>query len=167
MLFFYIGLAFVMYTATLGIFEMSILISNQRFMNKTKFVNSQDIILQKNNDKVFLDLLNEIDEFNTSSNFYDLGLIEKENICLDISYSLTNNDGKYYSILTGPNYNILNSYNPGIKSFTPHPRFANSCSLVNDSHRVIINNNESNYDEYSYYSCIIDIDPICRFELVD
>ena len=53
MLFFYVGLGFAMYTAILGIFEMSLLISNQRFMNKTKLINSQDIILQRNNDKVF------------------------------------------------------------------------------------------------------------------
>ena len=67
MLFFYIGLAFVMYTATLGIFEMSILISNQRFMNKTKFVNSQDIILQKNIRK-FIKEFHHIMDLNSMGN---------------------------------------------------------------------------------------------------
>ena len=65
MLSFYLVLGFAMYTAILGIFEMSLSISNQRFINKSKLLNSDQIIIQKNNDKIFLNLLESIQEYNS------------------------------------------------------------------------------------------------------
>ncbi|PYE01077.1 hypothetical protein [Prochlorococcus marinus] len=167
MLFFYVGLGFAMYTATLGIFEMSLAISKQRFMSNTNILNPQDINTKKNNDKVFLSLIESLKDFNSSSDLDDLEINLQDDICLDISYSMLNENGKYSSILNSPDYTDISSYNPGIKSYSTHSKFINSCSLVNNFHRVIISYDNSNIDEYSYYSCIIDMDPICRFELVD
>ena len=166
MLAFYLALGFAMYTAILGIFELSLSISNQRFMNKAKLLNSQDITLQKNNDKVFLSLLKSIQEVNLDYDFGYEDITQQEDICLDINYSMNNEDGKYFSILNQSEYNIVYSYNPANYSYSSHPRLQNSCSLINDLHRIVINE-DSNTDEYTYYSCIINIDPICRFELVD
>ena len=167
MLSFYLVLGFAMYTAILGIFEMSLSISNQRFINKSKLLNSDQIIIQKNNDKIFLNLLESIQEYNLVYDFEDENIKKQNDICLDIHYSLNYEDGIYSSILSRSEYNTINSYNPGVNSYSTHSRFINSCSLVSDSHRVVIYDDDSNTDEYSYYSCILDMDPICRFELVD
>jgi len=156
MLFFYVGLGFAMITTVVAIFQTSTTISKTHYVNKSEVKDSDKILLQKQNDKKFLEMLNDIKGISLGSG---------EQICQNIKNGFTNELDTNYSILS--NYSVLNSYNTGIKSYSSHNRIKNGCNLINGSHRVVIVPSSTEVNSYNLYSCIVDIDPKCSFELYD
>ena len=156
MLFFYVGLGLAMMTTVISIFETSTTISKNQNTIKSKAIDSDKLILQRQNDKEFLQLLNDIKGISLGSG--DL-------ICQNIKNGFVDELDTNYSILS--KYSHLNSYKSGIPSYSSHIRFQNSCNLINNYHRVVIAPSLLQSNTYNLYSCIIDLDPKCPFEVVN
>ena len=86
-----------------------------------------------------------------------------EDICQNIKNGMVDELDSNYSVLS--NYSILNSYNTGLASYYSHPRLQNGCNLTYGSHRVVIAPSSSEINSYNLFSCIIEIEPKCNFEL--
>lgn len=156
MIFFYVGLGFAMLTTVLAIFETSTTINKNQYNVGSKAINSDKIILRRQNDKKFLQMLNDIKGTSLGSG---------QLICQNIKDGFTNELSPNYSILS--NYSILNNYNSGIPSYTTHSKLINGCDLINGDHRVVIVPSSIEINTYNLYSCIIKTDPKCPFELVN
>jgi len=55
----------------------------------------------------------------------------------------------------------------GTQSPSTHKIFSNNCALVNKSnkHRVVITNSSNNIYKYKMFSCHLDNEPFCSFEI--
>lgn len=153
MIFFYAGLGFAMLTSVVAVFETSTILNKKQFINKTISLDAEEILLQKQNDKIFLQMLNDIKGNN-------LG-IGKE-ICQNIKNAFTDSSDPLNYILV--NYISLNNYDLGIPSYSDHARLKNGCEFIKDSHRVIIVPTNNEPKSYKLYSCLINIEPKCSFE---
>ncbi len=156
MIFFYVGLGFAMFTTVVAIFETSTTISKHDYINKSKILDANKIIFQKQNDKKFLQMLNDIKGTSLGSG---------PNICQNIKSGFVDELDPNFSTLS--NYSVLNTYNSGIPSYTSHPRLKNGCNLINSFHRIVIVPSPIEANNYSLYSCIIDIEPKCSFEFLN
>ncbi len=156
MIFFYVGLGAAMITTVVAIFETSTTLNKNQYTERTKSIDEDKRIFQNQNDKKFLQLLDDI-------NGRSIGTGQL--ICENIKNGFTDELDPNYSILS--NYSILNNYKKGISSYTSHVRLKNGCDLVNGFHRVIIVPSSIKNNNYNLYSCIIDIEPKCSFELVN
>ena len=154
MIFYYAGIGFAMLTTVVAVFETSTTINKKQFINKTIAVDEEKIILQKQNDKVFLQMLNDIKG-------KSLGVGQE--ICQNIKNGFTDSSNPNSYILV--NYASLNNYDIGIPSYSDHVRLKNGCQFIKDSHRVIIVPYTDELNSYKLYSCLIDIEPKCDFEL--
>ena len=154
-MFFYVGLGFAMMTSIVSIFEVSTTIRKNHHLTDTSISRQEDKLLIKNqNDKIFLKMLGDLKGISLGSG---------EEICQNIKDGLTNVSNTNYSILS--NYSILNNYSYGVTSSSTHPRLNNGCSLIYDSHRIIIVPSSLENNHYNLYSCNIDIEPKCTFEI--
>ena len=156
MIFFYVGIGFAMMTTVVAIFETSTNINKNQYTIKYKSIDSDKLILKKQNDKKFLQILNDIKGISFGSG---------EIICQNLKNGFEDEDDSNYSILSS--YSILNTYNSGIPSYSSHSRLKNGCDLVNGFHRVVIVPSSIENNTYDLYSCIIDVEPKCPFELVN
>ena len=156
MIFFYLGLGFAMMTTVIAIFETSTIINKNQYTIRSETIDTEKINLRKQNDKKFLQLLNDI-----KGNSLGSGQL----ICQNIKNGFTNELNPNYSILS--NCSVLNSYNYGSPSSSSHSRLKNGCNFINGSHRVIIVPSSNEVNTFNLYSCIVEIDPICPFELVN
>ena len=156
MIFFYVGLGFAMMTTVVAIFETSTTINKNQYTIKTTTIDNNKLILQRQNDKKFLQMLNDLKGRPLGSG---------QLICQNIKNGFTNELNTNYSILT--NYSMLNSYDSGVPSYSSHIRLANGCDLINGVHRVVIVPSSIEINTYNLYSCIIDVEPKCPFELVN
>ena len=156
MIFFYVGIGFAMLTTVISIFETSTTINKNKYLIRGISRESDKIILRKQNDKKFLQMLNDMKGKSIGSG---------EEICQNIKKGFTDNLDSNHAILS--NYSMLNIYNPGIPSYTSHIRLKNGCELVNNFHRVIIVPSSLESNTYNLYSCIINIEPKCSFELTN
>ena len=156
MLFFYVGLGLAMMTTVVAIFETSTTISKNQYTIRSKSVDSDKLIVQKQNDKKFLELLNDLQGISLGSG---------DIICQNIKNGFTDELDTNYSILS--KYIQLNNYNSGIPSYSTHVRFKNGCNLINNFHRVVITPSLLESNTYNLYSCIIDVEPKCPFELAN
>tara|TARA_B100000579_G_scaffold358094_1_gene314334 strand:- start:367 stop:837 length:471 start_codon:yes stop_codon:yes gene_type:complete len=154
MIFFYVGIGLAMMTTVLGIFETSITLNKNNYTSKSKPVDENSLILQRQQDKKFLQMLNDIKGRSLGSG---------QLICQNLKNGFTDQLDPNYSILS--NYSILNNYNAGIPSYTSHVRLTNGCDLINGLHRVVIVPSSIESNTYNLYSCIIDLEPKCPFEL--
>tara|TARA_B100000579_G_scaffold388847_1_gene362269 strand:- start:148 stop:618 length:471 start_codon:yes stop_codon:yes gene_type:complete len=156
MIFFYVGIGLAMMTTVISIFETSTTINKNQYLTRGISIDSEKSIIRKQNDKKFLQMLNDIKGISLDSG---------EQICQNLKSGFTDKLDSNHAILS--NYSILNNYNPGIPSYTSHSRLKNGCDLVNNSHRVIIVPSSIESNTYNLYSCIIDVEPKCSFELVN
>ncbi len=156
MIFFYVGLGIAMMTTVVAIFETSTTLNKNQYSTKSKSSDPDKTILQKQNDKKFLQMLNDLKGKSLGSG---------NAICQNIKNGFESSLDTNYSILS--NYSILNNYNPGIPSYTSNIRLKNGCNLANGFHRVVIAPSRNESNTYNLYSCIIDIEPKCPFELVN
>jgi len=154
MIFFYAGIGFAMLTTVVALFEVSTTINKKQFINNSISIDNEKIILQKQNDKIFLQLLSDIKGI-------PLGVGQE--ICQNIKSGITNTSNPNYYILK--NYTSLINYSSGIQSYSTHVRLKNGCELIQDSHRVIIVPNTIETNAYNLYSCLTNIEPTCSFEL--
>ena len=153
MLFFYVGLGLAMMTTVIAIFETSTTISKNKYTIKNRSIDADKIIIKKQNDKKFLQMLSDIKGTSLGS-----GRL----ICQNIKNGLTNELDSNYSILS--KYSMLNSYNAGIPSYASHSRLKDGCDLINGNHRVVIVPSSIETNTYNLYSCIINVEPKCQFE---
>tara|TARA_Y100000766_G_C18893791_1_gene599905 strand:+ start:287 stop:757 length:471 start_codon:yes stop_codon:yes gene_type:complete len=156
MIFFYVGIGFAMLTTVASIFQTSISINSSQYQNKPKSIDLDKVLIQKQNDKKFLQLLDDIKGRNLGSGI---------EICQNIKNGFTNELDINYSILAP--YSVLNNYNSGVSSFSSNPRIKNGCNLIFNSHRIVIVPSSQETNTYNLYSCIVNIEPKCFFELVD
>ena len=156
MLFFYVGIGLAMMTTVVSIFEISTTINKNQYTIRSKSIDSDKLFFRKQNDEKFLQMLNDIKGISLGSG---------QSICNNLKNGFTDELDTNYYILS--QYSNLNSYNSGIPSYTSHNRLANGCDLVNGYHRVIIVPSSLESNTYNLYSCIIDVEPICKFELVN
>mgnify|MGYP001303115955 CR=1 FL=1 len=156
MIFFYVGLGFAMMTTVIAIFETSTTLNKNQYNISSKAINSDKVMLRRQNDKKFLQMLNDIKGTSLGSG---------QSICQNIKDGFTNEINPNHSILS--NYSILNNYTSGIPSYTNHSKLMNGCDLINGEHRVVIVPSSFEINTYNLYSCIIKIDPKCPFELVN
>ena len=156
MIFFYVGIGFAMITTVVAIFETSTTINKNQNTIRTKSIDADKLIIKKQNDKQFLQMLNDIKGIPLGSG---------ELICQNLKTGYSNELDSNYSILN--KYSMLNNYNSGIPSYASHKKIKDGCDLVNGSHRVVIVPSSIETNNYDLYSCIIDVEPKCPFELVD
>jgi len=156
MIFFYAGLGFAMMTTVLAIFETSTTINKNQYTIKSISDNSDKIILERQNNQKFIQML-----FDIKGTSLGTGL----SICRNIKDAFTDELHPNYSILS--KYSFLNNYSPGIPSYSSHPRLKDGCDLVNDFHRVILVPSSIESNNYNLFSCIIDIEPKCPYELIN
>ncbi len=156
MIYFYVGLGFAMMTTIVSIFEISTTINKNKYTIRVIKNEADKTILQKQNDKKFLQMLDDLKGINIGSG---------QLICQNLKNGFDDELDPNYAILS--NYSILNLYNSGIPSYTSHSKLKDGCDLVNDYHRVIIVPNQKENNAYNLYSCIINVDPKCPFELVE
>ena len=156
MIFFYVGIGFAMMTTVVAIFETSTAINKNQYTDKLKPVNSDKLISAKQSNIKFLQMLNDIKGTSLGSG---------QLICQNIKNGFSDELDPNYPVLS--NYSILNNYNSGIPSYSPHNRLKNGCDLTNSYHRVIIVPSTIENNAYNLYSCIIDVEPKCPFELVN
>ena len=156
MIFFYVGLGFAMMTTVVAIFETSTNINNNRYSSRSKSIDTDQLILKKQNDKKFLQMLQDIKGTSLGSG---------QLICQNIKNGFTDENDANYSILS--NYSMLNNYNSAVTSYATHSRIKDGCDLVNGVHRVIIVPSSIESNAYNLYSCIIKVEPKCPFELVN
>ena len=156
MIFFYVGLGLAMMTTVVAILETSTTLNKNQYTNRSNSMDPYKLIEQRQNDKKFLQMLDDLKGQSLGTG---------DSICQNIKNGLTDELDSNYSILS--NYSFLNNYNYGIPSYSTNARLENGCNLVKGFHRVIIvpSSNESN--TYSLYSCIIDVEPKCSFEMVN
>ncbi|AIQ97330.1 hypothetical protein [Prochlorococcus sp. MIT 0801] len=154
MLFFYVGIGFGMFTTIFAMLQTSMILNKKVYINDKKLLDPNEFNLRKPNDKKFLQLLNEMSGVSLGSG---------NEICQNIKNGFTDKLDTNYTILS--KYSELNIYEPGIESNTNHSRFIGGCDLVKDSHRVIIVPNSTDINTYNLYSCIINTEPKCIFEL--
>lgn len=155
MIYFYVGIGFVMFGTVVSLFQTSTSITNSYYNNESKFIDSNKVSIQKQNDKLFLSLLSDLN---------DTSMDPQRSICSNIKNGFTNQNDPNHPILF--NYLMLDSYNIGINSNSTHSKLSNGCNLVNGQHRVLIVPNLYN-NNYNLYSCIIGVNPKCNFELTD
>tara|TARA_B100000579_G_scaffold183545_1_gene149537 strand:- start:208 stop:675 length:468 start_codon:yes stop_codon:yes gene_type:complete len=153
MIFFYAGIGFAMLTTVVALFETSTTINKKQFINKSITSDNEKILIQKQNDKIFIQML---DDMKGKS----LGLGQE--ICQNIKSGITDPSNQNHYILT--NYTNLNDYSLGIQSYSNHARIKNGCELVKNSHRVIIVPSPIQANTYNLFSCVISIEPKCSFE---
>ena len=153
MIFFYAGLGFAMLTTVVALFETSTSINKKQFINKVVPQGEEKILIQKQNDKVFLQMLNDLQG-------KSLGMGNE--ICQNIINGFTDTSDPNHYILK--NYVSLSNYSAGIPSLSDHARLKNGCELINDSHRVIVVPSNVETYKYNLFSCIIDVEPKCSFE---
>ena len=154
MIFFYVGIGFAMLTSVVAIFETSTTITkNQSLTETTNSIQEDKLILKKQNDIIFLKMLDDLK---------GLSLGSGDEICQNIKDGFANQSNSNHSILS--NYSVLNNYNYGIPSSSTHTRLNNGCNLISDSHRIIIVPSSLENNHYNLYSCIINIEPKCTFE---
>ena len=91
MLYFYIGLGFSMFATVVQIFELSTTISKQSFINQPPIADLDKVLLKRQKDRRFLQLLNDI-------NGNSLG--EGADICINIKKGITDELDSNYSILS-------------------------------------------------------------------
>tara|TARA_Y100001968_G_C19420612_1_gene751559 strand:+ start:545 stop:1015 length:471 start_codon:yes stop_codon:yes gene_type:complete len=156
MLFFYVGLGVAMMTTVVAIFETSTTINKNQYTTRQKQTDIEKVIVQKQNDKKFLQMLDDIKGVSLGSG---------QLICQNLKNGYSDELDSNHSILS--NYAILNIYKSGIPSYSTHSRLKNGCDLINGFHRVIIVPNSNKDNTYKLYSCIIDLEPKCPFELVN
>tara|TARA_B100001250_G_scaffold412735_1_gene444761 strand:- start:1835 stop:2305 length:471 start_codon:yes stop_codon:yes gene_type:complete len=156
MIFLYAGIGFAMMTTVVAIFETSMTINKRQFVNKSKVIDPEIRLLQKQNDKLFLRMLDDANGISLGSG---------NEICQNIKNGFVNELDPNYS--TFSKYSILNSYSTAIPSYSLHSRLKNSCQLIKDSHRIIIVPSSIQSNKFNYYSCIIDIDDKCSFEMLN
>ena len=156
MIFFYVGLGYAMMTSILSIFQIATTINKNQYTTRNNSVNSNKLFFQKENDKKFIEMLNDMKGIPLGSG---------ELICENLKNGFTDELDDNYSILS--NYSILDSYNTGIPSYSTQPRLINGCNLVNGYHRVVIVPSSMETNTYNLYSCIVKVEPQCPFELVD
>jgi len=153
MIFFYVGLGIAMMTTVVAIFDTSTTISKNQYTIKNKSINTDKVILRKQNDKKFLQMLDDIKGTSLGS-----GPL----ICQNLKNGFTNELDSNYSILS--KYSMLNIYNSAIPSYASHSRLKDGCELVYGSHRVVIVPSSIENNTYNLYSCIINVEPKCQFE---
>ena len=153
MIFFYVGIGFAMLTTVVALFETSTIINKKQFMNESITSDNEKILIQKQNDKIFLQMLDDMEGKSLGTG---------QEICQNIKAGITDPWNQYHYILK--NYTNLNAYNLGIQSYSNHIRLKNGCQLVQNSHRVIIVPNPMEGNTYNLYSCVINIEPKCTFE---
>ena len=156
MIFLYIGLGFGMLTTVVAIFQASTTINKNQYLNNSIPVDSNKILLQKQNNKKFLQMLNDIKGKSLGSG---------QQLCQNIKTGYNNVLDSNHSILS--NYSVLNTYSSGISANTTHSRLNNGCELVYESHRIIIVPSTLENNSYNLYSCIVDIEPTCDFESIN
>ena len=153
MLYFYLGLGFSMFTTVVQIFELSTTISKQNFINQPPTIDPDKVLLKRQNDRRFLQLLNDI-----NGNY----LGEGDDICINIKNGMTDQLDSNYSVLS--KYSDLSSYNFSFPLSSTHSRLKDGCSLNDNSHRIIITPSPIENNNYLIYSCIISVQPECSFE---
>ena len=156
MIFFYVGIGFAMMTSIISNFQIATTINKNQYTIRNNTVNSSKLFFQKENDKKFLQMLNDIKGIPLGSG---------KQICEKLKDGFSDELDDNYSILS--NYSILGSYNSGIPSYSTQPRLINGCNLVNGYHRVVIVPNSMENNTYNLYSCIVAVEPLCTFEMVD
>ena len=156
MIFFYVGIGFAMMTTVVAIFETSTAINKNQYTEKSKQVNSDKLIFAKQSNTKFLQMLRDIKGTSLGSG---------ELICQNIKNGFSDELDPNYPVLS--NYTILNKYISGVPSYSTHSRLINGCDLTNSFHRVIIVPSTIENNTYNLYSCIIDVEPKCPFELVN
>ena len=154
MLFFYVGIGFGMIATIIAMFETTMFLNKNNFVNYKKSVPINQSILRQQNDMKFLQLLNDL-------NGVPLG--SGKEICQNIKSGFTDELNNNYIIFS--KYSALNTYEFGIESNTNHSRLNGACNLVNDSHRVILVPDSTEINSYNLYSCVTNIEPNCTFEL--
>ena len=60
MIFFYIGIGMAMFTTVVAIFQTSVTLNKNQYLNTSKPIEPDKLLLQKQNDKIFLQMLNDI-----------------------------------------------------------------------------------------------------------
>ena len=156
MIFFYVGIGFAMMTTVVAIFETSTAINKNQYTDKLKPVNPDKLISAKQSNIKFLQMLRDIKGTSLGSG---------QLICQNIKNGFSDELDPNYPVLS--NYTILNKYISGIPSYSTHSRLKNGCALTNSFHRVIIVPSTIENNTYNLYSCIIDVEPRCPFELVN
>ena len=156
MIFFYVGIGFAMMTSIISNFQIATTINKNQYTIRNNTVNSSKLFFQKENDKKFLQMLNDIKGIPLGSG---------KQICEKLKDGFSDELDDNYSILS--NYSILGSYNSGIPSYSTQPRLINGCNLVNGYHRVVIVPSLNENNTYNLYSCILAVEPLCTFEMVD
>ena len=91
MIFFYIGLGFAMMTTVASIFQTSVIINKNQFTNISKSVDPDKVIIQKQNDKKFLQMLLDLKGTSLGSG---------QSICQNIRNGFTDELDPNYPILS-------------------------------------------------------------------
>ena len=151
MIYFYVGLGIAMLTGIISVFEMATTITRQQMNNRPPKYDDNERIVQKQNDRRFLQLLNESTE----------SMGEGNELCLNIKDGMSNINNSNFSLLS--KYNDLLDFNPGIPISSSHSSFINGCDLNKGKHRLIIVPNNDISIKYSLYSCLT-ISSKCKFE---
>ena len=86
------------------------------------------------------------------------------------SQSVPDNDICNYlkNSITSPIYDISETFlSTGTQSPSTHKIFSKNCALVNKSikHRVVITNSSNEAYKYKMFSCYLENDPFCSFEI--
>ena len=104
MIFFYVGIGFAMLTSVVAIFETSTTITkNQSLTETTNSIQEDKLILKKQNDIIFLKMLDDLK---------GLSLGSGDEICQNIKDGFANQSNSNHSILS--NYSVLNNFNYGM-----------------------------------------------------
>ena len=105
MIFFYVSIGLAMLTTIVAIFETSLSINQNQYTIRKKQIDSGKIILQKQNDIKFLQMLTDLKGTSLGSG---------QLICENLKNGYTNQlDSNYYII---SKYSLLNNYTSGIPS---------------------------------------------------
>ena len=99
MLYFYVGLGIAMLTGIISLFEIATTLTKQQILSRPPKYDENELIIKKQNDKRFLQLLNEPIE--------SLGVGNQ--LCLNIKYGISN--------INNDNYSVFSKYND-IRIFT-------------------------------------------------
>ena len=151
MIYFYFGLGIAMLAGITGLFELATTITKQQIYTQTTNINNNELLQKKQNDRRFLQLLNETLE----------SLGEGNNLCSNIKDGMTNIDNENFTILS--NYSDLIDYEAGIPLTSMHTDLLNGCDLNNGKHRLIIVPSNQDSINYKLYSCLT-VSSKCKFE---
>ena len=144
-----------MFTSVMAILQTSAVINKNQFIDITRQVDNDKILIQKQNDKIFIQLLSE-------SNLSSLG--SGKEICNNLKNGFTDKSDPNYLLFT--KYLVLNSYKK-VDVNSLHSRFINGCAMNMNSHRVVIVPSSNIDMKYNIFSCIIDSDYQCGFENIN